>query len=191
MLTTIPSASRTSSARFSATIRCSSVIAAGSRLRSPSCAAPAVRRRGRRRHVAGFERRLELAASLVCSSIGRTFVNAPCRQVLDELVHIVVAPRDHVDLKHRAGVAIDARPHRGDPHVVGQRRLEAVEQLGPREGAAIDQVVGLARVRRRGLDLLRIDGRAQPGRLRAQIGGARLVARGLRGELACRCASSG
>ena len=51
--------------------------------------------------------------------------------------------------------AIDLRPHGRDPHVVGQRRLEAIEQLGPRERPPIDEIVGLARLGRHGLDLFR------------------------------------
>ena len=52
---------------------------------------------------------------------------------------------------------IELRPHGGDPHVVGQRRLELVEQLGPREGAPIDQLVGLTRVGRRQRRPARVD----------------------------------
>ena len=69
-----------------------------------------------------------------------------------------------------------------------QRRLELVEQLGPRERAAIDQLVGLARLDRRELDL---PGDRRVARSRAacgaQLGGPRLVARRLRRQLACRC----
>ena len=88
-------------------------------------------------------------------------------------------------------LAIDARPHRRDPHVVGQRRLEPVEQLGPRERPPIDQVVGLARVEptrarsARGSTLAR-----SCAACCAQLGGARLVARRLRRQLGVAAASS-
>ena len=50
-------------------------------------------------------------------------------------------------------LAIELRPDRRDAHLVGQRRLEPVEQLGPRERAPVDQVVGLPRFGRRELEL--------------------------------------
>ena len=96
-----------------------------------------------------------MPASSVRSSAGRMFVNAPVAlEVLDELVDVVDAAGDDVDREDDAAVAIDVRPHRRDAHVVGQRRLEAVEQLGPRERAPIDQLVGLPRVGGGDVDLL-------------------------------------
>ena len=50
---------------------------------------------------------------------------------------------------------------RRDPDSVGQRRLEPVEQRGPRKGPPVDQIVGLARVDRDGFDLFCVDAGAQ------------------------------
>jgi len=103
-------------------------------------------------------------------------------EVLHELVDVLVRARDDL---HRQDILslLDSRSNRGDPHIVGQRRLEPIEQVGPREGPPVDQLVGLTRLHRREFDLLWIDGGAQPCRLLTKIGGVRLVARRLRGEL--------
>jgi hypothetical protein len=100
-------------------------------------------------------------------------------EILDEGVDVVDAPRGDIDGEHDAEVALDAGTHRQDAHLVGQRRLKAVEQLGPREGAPIDQVVGLPGVGGGEVDLPRIDAGAQARRLLAQIGRAGLVVRRL------------
>ena len=106
-------------------------------------------------------------------------------------IDVVDAARDDVDRQQRAGASIDLRPHGDDPHVVGQRGLEAVEAARSTRRCADRSGRWPGGVGGRRLDLLRIDGRAQARRPRAQIGGARFVARRPASPAACRCASTG
>jgi len=57
-------------------------------------------------------------------------------EVLHELVDVLDGAADHVDGEDAAGPAIYFRTDGDETHVVGQRRLEAVEQLRPGERPA-------------------------------------------------------
>ena len=102
--------------------------------------------------------------------------------VVHEALELFVTARDDGQ-RQRDLPLLDLRPDRGNANVIGQRRLEPVEQLRPGKGPAVDEIVGLTSLRRGELDLTGIDRRTQPRGLLAQIRSPRLVAIGLYAEL--------